>query len=114
MWVSQVVVLPVVALWLPMVQTVRRTIEFHQLHVNKVIDVLVMQFVRVPQVVIIPVATQRLIHMVSLTMEIPQLPVDTVIDVLLGRWFEFHRCRHGEDRCAPTAAPVENLVAGSS
>ena len=35
--------------WLPMVQTVRRTIETPQLHVNKVIDAPVMQFVRVPR-----------------------------------------------------------------
>ena len=58
-----------------MVQTVRRTIEIPQLHVNKEIDAPVLQFVRVPQVVIFLVATQRLIPMVSLTMEIPQLPV---------------------------------------
>ena len=48
-------------------------------------------------VVHIPVATQRLIPMVSLT--IPQLPVDTVIDVPLCRWGEFPR---GEVSCAPT------------
>ncbi len=63
-----------------MVQTVRRTIEIPQ-YVNKVNDAPVMQFVRVSQVVIFPVATQRLIPTVSLTMEIPQLLVDTVIDV---------------------------------
>ena len=72
------------------------------------------QVVRVPQVVISPVATQRLIPMVSLTMEIPQLLPDEVVDVLLGWWCEFHRCRRGEDSCAPTVAPVEKLVAGSS
>ena len=55
--------------------------RFHSLHVTKVIDAPVLQFVRVPKIVIFLVATQRLIPMVSLTMEIPQLPVDTVIDV---------------------------------
>ena len=45
--------------------------------------------------------------MVSLTMEIPQLLLDEVVDVLLGRWCEFHRCRRGEDSCAPTIAPHE-------
>ena len=39
--------------------------------------------VRVPQVVIIPLATLRLIPMVSLTVEIPQLLLDEVVDVLL-------------------------------
>ena len=63
-----------------MVWTVRRTIEIHR-YVNKVIDAPVVRFVRVPQVIIFLVATQRLIPMVSLTMEIPQLSVDTVIDV---------------------------------
>ena len=111
---SKVVIIPVVALWLPMVQTVRRTIVTLQLYVNKVIDAPVMQFVRVPQVVYIPVATWRLIPMVSLTMEIAHLLLDNVVDVLLGRWCEFQRCRRGEDRCAPTVAPVEKLVAGSS
>ena len=48
--VPQVVIFPVVALWLPMVQTVRRTIETSQLHVYKVIDAPVVQFVRVSQV----------------------------------------------------------------
>ena len=57
-----------------MVQTVRRTIVSPQLHVHKVIDAPVMLVVRVPQVVIIPVATPRLIPMVSLTMEIPHVP----------------------------------------
>ena len=85
-----------------------------QLHVYQVIDAPVMQFARVPQVVIIPVATQRLIPMVSLTMEIPQLLLDEVVDVLLGMWCESHRCRRGEDSCAPTVAPVEKLVVGSS
>ena len=37
----------------------REPIEIPQ-YVNKVIDALVVQFVRVPQVVIFPVATQRL------------------------------------------------------
>ena len=56
--------------------------RFHNLHVNKVIDAPILQFVQVPKVVIFFfVATQRLIPMVSLTREIPQLPVDTVIDV---------------------------------
>ena len=32
----------------------------------------------------------------------------------VGRWCEFHRCRRGEDSCAPTVAPVEKLVACSS
>ena len=45
----------------------------------------VMQAVRVPQVVIIPIAAQRLTSMVSLTMEIPQLLLDEVVDVLLAR-----------------------------
>ena len=79
--------------------------------VNKVIDAPVMQAVRVPQVVIIPVATQRLIPMVSLTMEIPQLLLDEVVDVLLCRWCEFHRCCRGD---APTVALVEQLVSCSS
>ena len=52
--------------------------------------------------------------MVSLTMEIPHLLLDKVVDVLLGRWCEFHRCCRGVDRCAPTVAPVDKLVAGSS
>ena len=55
--VPQVVIFPVVALWLPMVQTVRRTIETPQLHVYKVIDAPVVQFVRVSQVVHISVVT---------------------------------------------------------
>ena len=79
--VPQVVIIPVVALWLPMVQTVRLTIEIHQLHVNKVVDFPVVLVVRVPQVVYIPVVTQRLIPMVFLTMDIPQLQfIDKVID----------------------------------
>ena len=28
-------------------------------------------------------------------------------------WREFHRCRRGEDSCAPTVAAVEKLVACS-
>ena len=51
-----------------MVQTVRGTIEIPQLLVDKLIEVPGVQVVRVPQVVIIPVATQRLIPVVSLTM----------------------------------------------
>ena len=53
----KVVIIPVVALWLPLVQTVRRTIETPQLHVNKVIDAPVVQFMRVSQVVHISVVT---------------------------------------------------------
>ena len=45
----------------------------------------VMQAVRVPQVVIIPVAAQRPTSTVSLTMEIPQLLLDEVVDVLMAR-----------------------------
>ena len=82
--------------------------------VYKVIDAPVMQVVRVPQVVIIHVATQRLIPVVLLTMEIPQLRLGEVVDVLLCRWCEFHRCRRGEDSCAPTVASVEKLVSCSS
>ena len=54
--------------------------------VNKVIDAPVMQAVRVPQVVIIPVAAQRRTSMVLLTMEIPQLLLDKVFDVPVCRW----------------------------
>ena len=50
----------------------------------KVIDAPDVLVVRVPQVVIIPVATLRLITMVSLTMEIPHLLLDEVVDVLLA------------------------------
>ena len=57
----KVTYIPVVAQRLiPMVQTVCRTKEIHQLHVNKAIDVPGVQVVRVTQVDIIPVATQRL------------------------------------------------------
>ena len=74
-------------------------------------DAPVMQAVRVPLVVIIPVAAQTLTSIVLLTMEIPQLLFDEVVDVLLCRWWcEFHRCRRGKDSCAPTVAPVEKLV----
>ena len=82
-----------------MVRTVRRTIAIPQLLVDTVADVRVvlvvqvpqvqvdapvLQAVRVPQVVIIPVAAQRLTSLVSLTMEIPQLLLDEVVDVLLA------------------------------
>ena len=43
-----------------------------------------MLVVRVPQVVIIPVATLRLIPKVSLTMEIPQSLLDELADVLVA------------------------------
>ena len=55
-----------------------------------------------------------LIPVVLVTIEIPQLIVDEVVDVLLDMRCEFHRCRRGEDSCAPTVPPVEKLVAGSS
>ena len=48
--------------------------------------------------------------MVSLTMEIPHLLPDMVVDVLLGRLCEFHRCRRGEDRCAPTVHLLRNSL----
>ena len=43
-----------------------------------------MLVVRVPQVVTIPVATLRLISMVSLTMEFPEFLLVQVVDVLLA------------------------------
>ena len=60
-----------------MVQTALRTFAIHQLRVDKMVDVLVVQVV---QVVIIPVVAQRR-FMVFPIIEIPLLPLDMVIDV---------------------------------
>ena len=69
---------------IPMVLTVWQTIEIPQLLLCKVVDIPVVLVVRVPQVVYIPVVTQRLIFMVQpvqQTIEISQLQFDKIIDV---------------------------------
>ena len=69
---------------IPLVFSVRQTIEIPQLLLYKVVDIPVVLVVRVPQVVYIPVVTQRLILMVQpvqLTIEISQLQFDKIIDV---------------------------------
>ena len=67
-----------------MVLTVWQTMEIPQLLLYKVVDILVVLVVRVPQVVHIPVVVQRLILMVQpvqQTIEISQLQFDKIIDV---------------------------------
>ena len=88
---------------IPMVHTARRTTGTSQLRVDKVFDA------PFSQVVQISFVAQRHIPMVQTarrTVEISQLLVK-VVDALICSWCEFHRCRRGQDSCAPTVAPAQ-------
>ena len=57
---------------------------------------------------------QRQFPMVLRTTENPQFHFDKVIDVPVVQVVRAPQVRRGEDSRAPTVAPVEKIVAGSS